>query len=197
MSNPVRLFPRLGNAPVYAYRDEILKPIATPADIESDTRRLMVLTDIDTGTDVAWFAWEPYQAPQKLDWADVSRRFFAHVASSGEYRPVEMRVLMHIFSVAGFGNAVSIPGAEIARVLGLHRSQVSKALTVLVARGALVRVRDENARRTRVVNAYRLNANLGAVSGERLGRPQWMKDAHDRFEADAQDAEDAAVESSA
>lgn len=168
----VRMLPKLGNPPVFAYRDEILRPLAV--DWESDDPygargtgdgHPLILVDMDTGKDVAMFVWEAYRAPARIDWADVARRFFGAVAT-GDFAAGEMRVLMALFGMIGFGNAAVIDRAKLAPLCGMSSAAaVGKALVELERKGAVVKVRAKRVTRY----AYRLNANLGATSGSRLG----------------------------
>lgn len=191
MAKAARLFPKLGNPPVFVYREEVLKPWKPEWDRDDPYENMpkpghpMALMDLSTGRETEFYVWEYYRAPARLDWLDVSRRFLGAVAASGDYTPTEFRVLLWLFGKIGFGNAAMLNQGEVGNELRVTRSMVGKALAGLVDKGALVKVPVTGRSEYSKSSAYRLNANLGVAAGERLGRSDATRKAQDAQDEEA------------
>ena len=183
MTATIRKLPKFGNAPVYTYRAERLVPFSPdwsqdePYEAMPGNGHAVLMMDALTGKGLGLFAWEDYQAPARMDWADVSRRFFAHAAKE-RVSSSEAHVLMWLFGEIGFGSAAVVRQRDAAESLGMSPKSVSKALALLVERGALVRIDVNINRGAATLRAFRLNANYGAVAGEKLGKPASMREEH-------------------
>lgn len=185
MSAVIRLFPKLGNPPVYLYRDEALKPWTDNYDAATDDWKepaghVAQLIDVTTGDSLGLFVWEPYKAPARLDWWSVSQRYMGQAARTiGS--AVALRVLMVLHERIGFANAAILSVADVCEELKIAPSQFTKAVKLLVDCGAIERVTVPSTKRV----AYRLNANFGVAPGETLGRPGWLREKHAKVEAQA------------
>ena len=66
------------------------------------------------------------------------------------------RVLMYLFGCLDFNNYIQVPQIEIAKVLGMQRPNVSRALSMLISKGILI----EGPKIGRTYS-FRLNPNYG------------------------------------
>lgn len=105
------------------------------------TIRQLRTVDADTGEVLlgtpVWFGAK-VRSPYGRRWYMQSQEALEALAADKELAGRPTRVLLYLLSRLDFENFIAVPQKDIAATLELHKSDVSKAIRLLISKGILV-----------------------------------------------------------
>lgn len=105
-----------------------------------DVRQLRTI-DVETGELVhgtaVWFG-PKISSPYGRRWYMQSQEALEALAADKELAGRPTRVLLYLLSRLDFENFIAVPQGQIGNALDLHKSDVSKAVRLLISKGILI-----------------------------------------------------------